>query len=89
MKGLSTVELTIDGKRLTAQAGETVLDCALRHHIDIPHLCAHENLPPFGACRMCVVEIEGMRGFPTSCTTPVAEGMVVQTNTEALRKLRP
>ena len=88
MKGLSTVELTIDGKRLTAQAGETVLDCALRHHIDIPHLCAHENLPPFGACRMCVVEIEGMRGFPTSCTTPVAEGMVVQTNTEALRKLR-
>jgi len=82
------VKLTIDGKTVTARKGETVLDCALRHDISIPHLCTHSILSPFGACRLCVVEIDGMRGYPTSCTTPVEEAMVVRTNTEAVQELR-
>ena len=82
------MKLTIDEKLVTAKEGETVLECALRHDILIPHLCTHPNLPAFGACRLCVVEIEGMRGYPTSCTTPAAEKMVVRTNTAALQELR-
>jgi len=82
------VKLTIDGKTVTAKQGRTVLECALDNGISIPHLCTHSSLPAFGACRLCVVEIEDMRGFPTSCTTPATEGMVVQTNTEALQELR-
>ncbi len=82
------MKLTIDGKTLSAREGETILDCALRHDISIPHLCTHSSLAPFGACRLCLVEIEGMRGYPTSCTTPVEEGMVIRTSTPALQNLR-
>jgi len=82
------LKLTIDGKTIKAKAGETVLQCALRHDIAIPHLCTHSALPAFGACRLCVVEIEGIRGYPTSCTTGAADGMAVRTDTEALQKLR-
>ncbi|MDP2895669.1 MAG: sulfide/dihydroorotate dehydrogenase-like FAD/NAD-binding protein [bacterium] len=82
------MKLTIDGKTVSAREGETILDCALRHDISIPHLCTHSALPPFGACRLCLVEIEGMRGYPTSCTTPAEDGMVVRTDTEALGGLR-
>lgn len=82
------MELVINGQQVVAEKGETVLQCALRHGIEIPHLCTHPSLPPFGACRMCLVEIEGMRGFPTSCTTPAAAGMIVHTNTPALQELR-
>lgn len=81
------MRLTIDGKTVTAEKGETILKCALRHDISIPHLCTHSSLSPFGACRLCVVEIEDMRGYPTSCTTPAAEEMVVQTDTPALKDL--
>jgi len=82
------VKLTIDGKPVTAREGETVLDCALRHDISIPHLCTHPDLPAFGACRLCVVEIDGLKGLPSSCTTPAAEGMVVRTDTPELNDLR-
>jgi len=82
------VKLTIDDRTVTAKKGETVLQCALRNNIAIPHLCTHSSLSPFGACRLCVVEIKGMRGYPTSCTTPVAEAMVVRTNTKAVQELR-
>lgn len=82
------MELTINGQRVTAEPDETILKCATRHNIDIPHLCTHPSLPPFGACRMCMVEVEGMRGFPTACTTPASEGMIILTDTEALRELR-
>jgi NADH dehydrogenase/NADH:ubiquinone oxidoreductase subunit G len=82
------VELTINNKTVIARAGESVLQCALRHNINIPHLCTHPSLPAFGACRMCVVEIDGMRGFPASCATPALEGMVVRTDTVALNDLR-
>lgn len=82
------MKLTIDGKTVNARKGETVLQCALRYDISIPHLCTHSSLSPFGACRLCVVEIKGMRGYPTSCTTPASEGMVVRTNTKAVQELR-
>jgi len=82
------VKLTIDEKKVAAREGETILECALRHDISIPHLCTHPNLPPFGACRMCVIEVDGMRGYPTSCTTPATAGMVVRTRTAALQGLR-
>ena len=82
------MELTINGQQVTAEPNETVLKCALRNGIEIPHLCAHPSLPPFGACRLCMVEIDGMRGYPTACTTPAAQGMSVRTDTEPLRDLR-
>ena len=82
------MKLTIDKKSVTAEKGQTVLECALENGISIPSLCTHSSLSPFGACRLCVVEIEGMRGYPTSCTTPAAEAMVVRTDTEALLNLR-
>ncbi len=82
------MKLTIDGRTVNAQQGQTVLECALQNDIAIPHLCTHSHLSPFGACRLCVVEIEGMRGYPTSCTTPAAEAMIVRTDTAALRNLR-
>ncbi len=82
------MQLTIDGRTVAARPGESVLQCALRHLIRIPHLCTHPSLPAFGACRMCVVEVDGLRGFPTSCTTPAIDGMVVRTDTPALRDLR-
>ncbi|MBU2574441.1 MAG: sulfide/dihydroorotate dehydrogenase-like FAD/NAD-binding protein [Elusimicrobia bacterium] len=83
-----TVKLTIDGRVVAAKKGQTVLDCAGENGILIPHLCSHPVLPPFGACRLCLVEIEGMRGYPTSCSTPAEEGMVVRTGTEALKNLQ-
>ncbi|MHC4325228.1 MAG: 2Fe-2S iron-sulfur cluster-binding protein, partial [Planctomycetota bacterium] len=82
------MKLTINGITVTAEEGQTVLQCALENDISIPHLCTHSSLSPFGACRLCAVEIEGMRGYPTSCTTPAAEAMVVRTDTEALQTLR-
>ncbi len=82
------MNLTIDGKTVTGQAGDTVLAVAERNGLSIPHLCTHSALEPFGACRMCLVEIEGMRGFPPSCTTPAAEGMIVNTKTPKLLQLR-
>ena len=84
----NVITLTIDKKKMTASEGETILQCALRNDIQIPHLCTHPSLPPFGACRLCLVEVEGMRGFPPSCSTPVAEGMVVTTNNAKLQELR-
>jgi NADH dehydrogenase/NADH:ubiquinone oxidoreductase subunit G len=80
--------LTIDGRQIAAQHGETVLQTALRNGISIPHLCTHPNLPAFGACRMCIVEIDGVRGYPASCATPATEGMVVRTDTPTLQNLR-
>ena len=82
---MSTFKLTIDGVVVEAQPGMTVLQAAKKAGLFIPSLCAHDELSPYGACRLCVVEIDGVRGTPTSCTTPAAEGMVVRTNTDQLR----
>jgi len=82
------VTITIDDKQVTAQEGMTVFQAAQAAGIKIPHLCYHEKLPPTGACRMCVVEVEKARSLVTSCTYPVTEGMVVRTNTERVVKAR-
>lgn len=82
------VHLTIDGAKVTVPAGTSVMRAAAEAGLDIPKLCASDNLEAFGSCRLCVVEIEGRRGTPASCTTPVHEGMVVRTQSEKLQRMR-
>lgn len=76
------VELTLDGRQVSAQAGETVLQVARREGIDIPRLCHHDDLTPAGNCRACVVEVEGERVLAASCCRTVAPGMAVRTASE-------
>ena len=83
-----TVSLTIDGVRVTAAAGTSIMRAASEMGTAIPKLCATDSLEPFGSCRLCLVEVDGRMGTPASCTTPVAEGMVVRTQTERLKTLR-
>ena len=85
---METIKLTIDGISAEVKKGNTVLQAAREAGIEIPTLCAHDALPDYGACRMCVVEIEGVRGHPTSCTTPAQQGMVVRTQSDDLTQLR-
>ena len=85
---MGEITLTIDGKKVTCGEGRTVLEAALDNAIYIPNLCYHPLLEPYGACRMCIVEIEGMRGLPTACTTRVAEGMIVRTDSEEIHQVR-
>jgi NADH-quinone oxidoreductase chain G len=73
--------LTIDGHDARCPAGSTIYEAAAAVGIHIPTFCHHEKLVPVGACRMCLVEIEGVRGLQTSCTTPVRDGMVVRVHT--------
>ena len=82
------VVLTIDGREVTAPAGTSVLRAAIAAGIEVPKLCATDTLEAFGSCRLCLVEIEGRKGFPASCTTPVEAGMVVRTTSPMLEKLR-
>jgi formate dehydrogenase major subunit len=82
------VTLTIDGARVSVPAGTSVMAAAMQLGTRIPKLCATDSLEPFGSCRMCLVEIDGRRGTPASCTTPAEEGMVVHTHTDRLAKLR-
>ena len=82
------VTCTIDGREVTVPAGTTVMRAAAITGGSIPKLCATDNVKQFGSCRMCLVEIDGMRGTPASCTTPVAPGMQVHTQTPRLEKLR-
>ena len=82
------VSLTIDGIAVTVPEGTSVMRAAAEAGIQVPKLCATDSVEAFGSCRLCVVEIEGRRGTPASCTTPVAPGMVVRTQNDKLRKLR-
>lgn len=82
------VKLTIDGIEMEVPKSYTILDAAREHGIDIPTLCHLKGINEIGACRMCIVEVEGARGFATSCVMPVSEGMVVRTNTPAVRDAR-
>lgn len=82
------VKLTIDGVEMEVPKSYTILDAAREHGIDIPTLCHLKGINEIGACRMCIVEVEGARGFATSCVMPVSEGMVVRTNTPAVRDTR-
>ena len=83
-----TVTLTIDGREARVPAGTTVMRAAAEMGNNIPKLCATDSLKQFGSCRLCLVEIDGRRGTPASCTTPVEPGMVVRTQTPTLQKLR-
>lgn len=82
------VNMTVDGLPVTVPAGTSVLRAAALAGIGIPKLCASDNLEAFGSCRLCLVQIDGRRGYPASCTTPVDEGMAVHTQTDELARLR-
>ena len=82
------IKLTIDGVEVEAKPGQTVLQAAIDNNVYIPYLCYWPGMKPYGACRMCCVEVEGGRGTPASCTLPVADGMVVNTLGQEIRGLR-
>jgi formate dehydrogenase major subunit len=82
------VALMIDGQAVTVPAGTSIMRAAMEAGIRVPKLCATDSLEAFGSCRLCLVEISGRAGTPASCTTPVAAGMVVSTQTEKLKKIR-
>jgi formate dehydrogenase major subunit len=84
----SMISLTIDGQAIEVPEGTSVMRAAALMGTTIPKLCATDSLEAFGSCRLCLVEVEGHNGYPASCTTPVAPGMIVRTQTEKLKKLR-
>ena len=83
-----TVSLSIDGFAVTVPEGTSVMRAAMEAGIQVPKLCAYDMVEAFGSCRLCLVEIAGRAGTPASCTTPVAEGMEVTTQSERLKRLR-
>jgi len=84
----TTVTLTIDGQSVTVPKGTSVMAAAASMGTQIPKLCATDSLEPFGSCRLCLVQIEGRRGYPASCTTPAEDSMVVHTENGAIAKRR-
>ena len=88
VKSDKTVTITVDGFEVTVPEGTSVMRASAIAGIDIPKLCATDSVEAFGSCRLCVVEIEGRRGTPASCTTPVAAGMVVHTQSSKVQKIR-
>ena len=87
-KSTTMVTLEIDGQSITVPEGTSVMRAAMELGTQIPKLCATDNMASFGSCRLCLIEIEGRKGTPASCTTWVAEGMKVHTQTDRLSKLR-
>jgi formate dehydrogenase major subunit len=86
--GAASIHVEIDGLAVTVPEGTSVMHAAALAGIDVPKLCATDSLAAFGSCRLCLVEIDGRRGTPASCTTPVEAGMKVSTQTPRLEKLR-
>ncbi|MEW6409922.1 MAG: molybdopterin-dependent oxidoreductase, partial [Nitrospirota bacterium] len=82
------IELIINDRKVVVEEGTTILEAALKHGIDIPYLCYDRRLKPYGACRLCIVEVEGQRKLLASCSTPAEAGMVVKTDTPRLQKAR-
>jgi len=82
------VTLTVDGFEVTVPEGTSVMRAAAEAGIEVPKLCATDSVDAFGSCRLCLVEIEGRKGTPASCTTPVAPGMVVHTQSDKVNRLR-
>ncbi len=82
------INLTIDGKKVSVKKNSTILEAANKAGIDIPTLCFLKDINEVGDCRMCIVEVEGRRGFATSCIQKVEEGMVVHTNTKQVLEAR-
>lgn len=83
-----TVSLTIDDIPVSVPRGSSVMLAAAKAGRAVPKLCATDTLEPFGSCRVCLVEVDGMRGYPASCTTLVADDMTVRTESEALTRIR-
>ncbi|MEC7860277.1 MAG: 2Fe-2S iron-sulfur cluster-binding protein, partial [Pseudomonadota bacterium] len=87
-KSKEMVSIEIDGQPLEVKNGTSIMRAARESGIDVPKLCATDSLKSFGSCRLCVVEIEGRKGFPASCTTLAEEGMKIRTQTNTVAKLR-
>jgi len=85
---MEKISLTINGQEIEATKGMTVLEVALATGIYIPTLCYHPDLEPYGGCRLCIVEIENVRGLPTACTTLASNGMVVITDSPTIKEVR-
>lgn len=85
---MKAVDIFIDGKKIQAKEGRKLLEVALENNIEIPHLCFDPRLKPYGACRLCLVEIKGERKLQPACATPVREGMEVTSNSVTLYKIR-
>jgi formate dehydrogenase alpha subunit len=82
------IELTINGRKITAEDGSTILQAAKKNNIYIPNLCYDKRLRPYGSCRLCIVEVEGQKRLFAACSSPAENGMSVITDTPVLRKLR-
>ena len=82
------INISIDGVEVATQPGKMVIEAAIDAGIYVPYLCYHPGMKPYAACRMCVVEVEGQRGYPAACTLPVADGMVVHSQIPAVDQLR-
>lgn len=85
---MAEVELTLDGREVKAEEGTSIFEAARKAGVHIPHLCYREDLTPTTACRLCVVEVEGARTLVASCAYPVANRMVVRTNTKRVQEAR-
>src|SRR5437773_4933109 len=83
-----SIALLIDGQPVQVAAGATVLDAVNQLGLPLPQLCKDPDRPPLGACRTCLVQVDGVRGFPASCSTPVREGMVVSTQSSDAIRIR-
>ena len=88
MSSPKDITITIDGVQIKTRPGKMVLEAAMDAGIYLPYLCYHPGMKPFAACRMCVVEVEGGRGYPASCTLPVQDGMVVKNESHEVYELR-
>src|SRR6516225_10894186 len=82
------VSVEIDGRAVTVPDGTSVMRAAALAGVKVPKLCATDTLKAFGSCRLCLVEIEGRKGYPASCTTTVAAGMKIRTQSDKLMQLR-
>jgi len=85
---MNKINIMIDSKQISASPSQTILEAAKEAGIKIPTLCAYGHIKPYGSCRLCIVEIDGKKGFSTSCTTLVQEGMVIRTQSEQINKIR-
>ena len=82
------MKISIDNKPIKVSSQVTILEAADENGIYIPRMCAHPELLPYGGCRLCIVEVEGIKGYPTACTTLVEDDMIIRTNTNTLQKMR-
>src|SRR5882724_13140019 len=88
VNGAGAVTVEIDGHAVSVPEGTSVMRAAALAGVKVPKLCATDTLKAFGSCRLCLVEIEGRKGYPASCTTTVAAGMKVRTHSDKLQELR-